>query len=182
MMQHTVYFDFHSFSGWNLDFLFDFLPSDILSLLELAIVDPLDEDLPLWKLSSNGKFSAQSLKAVLHISSNYDSPEWGILWNSRAPPKLNYFLWQARHGRLKTKELLARSILSSSVCSLCGSTQESHLHVLRDCDHAFNIWSHLLPRNMAFVSQFKQFHLISDWIDWNLDSTTYIHSSSDRVP
>lgn len=56
-----------------MDELGSYLPQDILQRLTLTVIDPHAEDLPIWRLSMNGKFSSKSLLRLLHLSSNLDN-------------------------------------------------------------------------------------------------------------
>ncbi|KAK8568178.1 hypothetical protein V6N12_006738 [Hibiscus sabdariffa] len=89
-----------------------------------------------------------------------------MIWSLRVPQRLRIFLWLTLKGRLMTNaERFRRSLCSHTICPCCQSTDESVLHVLRDCSHALEVWNRLIPPggNASFYSGG-----IIDWLHSNV--------------
>lgn len=58
----------------------------------------------------------------------------GEIWKLHWPTHLNILLWELRHDRLKTAELLFRqSGTDSPICNMCQGAWETSIHAVRDC-------------------------------------------------
>ncbi|MCH99988.1 ribonuclease H protein, partial [Trifolium medium] len=96
------------------------------------------------------------------------APIWKTIWKLSVPERVRCFAWQIAHGRLPTNKMISRWANSAPYCFHCTDTEESILHVLRDCKLAAMVWTHLLPieaRHLFFVGAFK------DWVSFNLITT-----------
>lgn len=109
------------------------LLEDRYQLLEVAehITFLDDEDQIIWSYSSDGKYSVQSLYAVVNhrrVISTYVH----TVWKLHIPPRVQVFLWLLSNNRL-TRDNLAktREVLDSS-CLFCAE-KESVDHLLFQC-------------------------------------------------
>lgn len=67
-----------------------------------------------------------------------------LFFNNYARPRANFCLWMCCHGRLQTKDRLARfGIPNDELCIFCG-LQESITHLFFDCYYSKNIWCEVL--------------------------------------
>lgn len=59
-------------------------------------------------------------------------------------PRVQSFSWLVLHDHLLTNGALFRKgLLDTGVCKLCGMTEESLIHALRDYEFAMNVWRQL---------------------------------------
>ncbi|XP_074277263.1 uncharacterized protein LOC141600904 [Silene latifolia] len=109
----------------------------------------------------NGDYSTHGVYIWLireHVTVNWMS----LVWNRLCLPKVNFICWLYVLNRFMTKERLVRyGVISSYLCDLCGTAQETHSHLFFNCSY----------------SQ-RCFLLLKQWlaIDWNGDLTMWILS------
>jgi hypothetical protein len=98
-----------------------------------------EEDHILWTLTSTGKYSVQSLYAVVNhrgVVPQFVSSVWKIV----IPPRVQFFLWLLSKNRLLTRDNLAkRREVSDPSCLFCNES-ESIMHLFFECCVAKNIW------------------------------------------
>ncbi|OMP00911.1 reverse transcriptase [Corchorus capsularis] len=153
----------HTEGGWDSDKLFQELPLDLaLKILGYPIPRLLEvKDRRIWKYTANGVFNTQSAY-LASIDEEVDDAHSGWKWFWRLPALARWlhFLWLVRRGRLLTNSLRASWGLGDALCRLCGVTEKSIMHTLRDCTHAYKVWVALgkMPDNESFF----------EWVDANL--------------
>lgn len=70
-----------------------------------------------------------------------EDTKWRVVWDNKLPPRINYFFWLVRKGRLLTNdERVRRRMTIDASCARCGAVQETIMHVLRDCSAAKDVW------------------------------------------
>ncbi|KAK9037917.1 hypothetical protein V6N11_022816 [Hibiscus sabdariffa] len=125
----------------------------------------------------SGAFSVKSAYIQL-AQDDWDikDAKWKMLWGLHVPERIKYFLWLSLHGRILTNEnRCIRHLCEDPVCSICASSDESILHVLRDCQSTATLWSSIISRQQ--LREF--FHLeIADWILYNLNSRCLLEGSN----
>ncbi|XP_074288930.1 uncharacterized protein LOC141614073 [Silene latifolia] len=85
-----------------------------------------------------------------------------LVWNRLCLPKVNFICWLYVLNRFMTKERLVRyGVISSDLCDLCGTAQETHYHLFFDCSYS--------QRCLLLLKQWLA-------IDWNGDLTIWILS------
>jgi hypothetical protein len=87
-----------------------------------------EEDQIIWAYSSSGKYSVQSLYAVVNFRGI--SPVFvSSIWKLHIPPRVQFFLWLLSKNKLLTRDNLAkRRSVNDNTCLLC-SEKESINHV-----------------------------------------------------
>ncbi|CAN1257225.1 Putative ribonuclease H protein At1g65750, partial [Linum perenne] len=66
------------------------------------------------------------------------------IWNWGGPSRIQFFLWLVSHEKLLTNlERKRRHMSQDSSCPRCGHSEESILHILRDCPFAVQVWDSL---------------------------------------
>ena len=102
---------------------------DLLSIAENLKLQE-DNDQIIWSFSSNGKYSVQSLYAVLNhrgVVLLYVS----AVWKLKIPPRVQIFLWLVSKNKILTRDNLAkRREVSDKTCLFCNEP-ESESFVLR---------------------------------------------------
>ncbi|KAJ8452595.1 hypothetical protein Cgig2_004931 [Carnegiea gigantea] len=117
-----------------------------LSSNELQLGDE-NEDQMVWSGSSHGNFSLKSAIAIIRKEAENERDSfWDFVWQRNLPQRINFFLWLAAHERLMTNaNRFARGLALSAACTICDSTEETTLHLLRDCSLARSVWRSLVP-------------------------------------
>ncbi|MCI57949.1 putative non-LTR retroelement reverse transcriptase, partial [Trifolium medium] len=54
--------------------------------------------------------------------------------------RVRVFVWLLKHNRLMTNARKHKMGLGSAACWWCNDTDETALHVLRDCPYAMALW------------------------------------------
>ncbi|KAK1661991.1 hypothetical protein QYE76_050150 [Lolium multiflorum] len=124
----------------------DRLGLDML-LLELASqrlanfhLDPEREDLPLWRWSPDGCYSAKSAYGAF-FAGQVRAPISDEIWLSRAPYSCKFFAWLAAKNRCWTADRLQRRGLPRPpACPLCDQEPESLQHLLLGCVVSREVW------------------------------------------
>ena len=79
---------------------------DLVSIVEDVQLNGEDDQI-IWSFSSNGKFSVQSLYAV--ISHHGVKPVFvHAVWKLKIPPRVQIFLWLLSKNKLLTRDNLAK--------------------------------------------------------------------------
>ena len=77
-----------------------------------------------------------------HSRVQEDKPMWNRLWQLPIPPKVRNFVWRASSDILPTRANLARRrVPIDPKCAVCGSSDETVLHILWQCPLARNVWA-----------------------------------------
>ncbi|CAN1785793.1 Putative ribonuclease H protein At1g65750 [Linum perenne] len=99
----------------------------------------------VWCNEPNGRFSIQLAYDLVSRPTN-PRPEasWDLVWKWKGPCRIQFFLWLVAHEKLLTNLEWKRHHLSiDSCCPRCGNSEESVLHVIRDCPFASMAWDRL---------------------------------------
>ena len=87
-----------------------------------------EEDLMIWTYNSSGKYSVQSLYAVVNFRGI--TPVFvSSIWKLHIPPRVQFFLWLLSKNKLLTRDNLAkRKSISDATCLLCAENESiTHL-------------------------------------------------------
>ena len=77
-----------------------------------------------------------------HSKVHEDKRVWNRLWKLSIPPKVQNFVWRASSDILPICANLARRRLPiDPKCVVCGSSDETTLHILWQCPLARNVWA-----------------------------------------
>jgi hypothetical protein len=120
---------------------------DYLHLWDIVlatVLQPEREDKHIWRLSSNGQYSAKSAYEGFFLGATPFAP-WELIWKTWAPPKCRFFMWLVAHNKCWTADRLARRGLPRpGCCPLCDQEEETINHLLVACVFAREFWFHLL--------------------------------------
>lgn len=107
-------------NDWDWGVLRQYLPDAILSKLSgiLALGHSETQDKLLWKHSSKGEFSINSVYSQLLQGAGFAVDKgWKAFWRFKGPTRASFTLWLVRHNRLKTDGLLfTRNVHKDGVC------------------------------------------------------------------
>ncbi|CAN1147565.1 Putative ribonuclease H protein At1g65750 [Linum perenne] len=103
------------------------------------------EDCLVWGREANGRFSIKSAYSLVRNEpANSDSGSWRQVWKWRGPNRIRFFLWLAIQDRIMTNANRVRRRLSADAsCSFCHNSEETTIHILRDCTFAKVSWDKL---------------------------------------
>jgi hypothetical protein len=88
-------------------------------------LQPDSEDKHIWRLSTNGQYSAKSAYEGYFLGSTLFGP-WDKIWKTWAPPKCRFFMWLVAHKRCWTADRLnRRSLPHPAHCILCDQETET---------------------------------------------------------
>ena len=132
-------------SGWKWELISPYLHPDILKRIQAYELknDPDAGDLVFWKDGDKGRFSIRSAVSIMrHESDVLDDDCWAAIWRAPLQQRIRAFLWVACHDRvLGNLNRFKRKMTSNPSCFICGTHEESTLHILRDCPHARMVWN-----------------------------------------
>jgi hypothetical protein len=109
-------------------------------------LQPDSEDKHIWRLSTNGQYSAKSAYEGYFLGSTLFGP-WDKIWKTWAPPKCRFFMWLVAHKRCWTADRLARrSLPHPAHCIMCDQETETIDHLLIHCVFAREYWYRFLSQ------------------------------------
>ena len=143
--------------------------SDLLSFVDSARLCKVSTDSQLWDGNSSGLFSVKSAYECLYNRTR-GSPNrvFKLLWQVKAFPNVLTTAWRALLDRLPTKTCLLRRgvVVTSLLCVMCCSENESAQHLFVECIVAQRIWDRCLrwvgilsAQHRDIQSHFEQFTL-----------------------
>lgn len=104
-------------------------------------------------LTKDGKFTARKQQVTLIPTSK---PNYCWIWTLISHPHEIIFTWQAVRQSLPINlKLFKRKCSQTPMCPLCKTSQETHIHILRDCPHTKQIWQLLQPPQHFFDKNLK---------------------------
>lgn len=116
----------------------------MLLLLNRVCLAPGCDDQAIWTPNKSGAFSVQSFCHELATAASplQHSALKGV-WRGLVPHCIEIFTWIALLEKLNTMDKLCRIGIipqSESICSLCGTQQETCNHLFLHCDVARSLW------------------------------------------
>lgn len=158
-----------STGNWNVQKLREWLPTPLTDRIIRAHppCEGRGEDVFIWKPSSDGCFNIKSAYISLSAGNQHQGDDkWKKLWKWNGPEKIKTFLWLLAHDRIHTMSLRAkRNMADSDRCPFTCDTEETAMHVIRDCKDIKELWKSVVAPNLwplFFNLQGVQ------WIKWNL--------------
>jgi hypothetical protein len=98
-----------------------------------------EEDSIIWQFNSSGKYSVQSLYAVLN-DRGLRQVYTPVMWKIHVPSRIHVFLWLMANNKTLTRDNLAiRREVNDKTCLFC-SENESVKHLFYECCVARNLW------------------------------------------
>ncbi|CAH9072780.1 unnamed protein product [Cuscuta epithymum] len=129
---------------WDIDILHDlFNDRDSKLIQSIPVSRRMVPDRLIWRWESGGRFLVRSCyRRITGECQATGWKGWTGMWNWQLPPKIKSFFWQACNNFLPTTDNLSRQKVECSVkCGLCGSSEESLLHLFVQCSVARACWS-----------------------------------------
>jgi hypothetical protein len=126
---------FREAQDWEIELIAKFM-----DLLYSVNIRPAEADAICWCPSSHKIFEVKSFYKLLQPAAVQPFP-WKKVWRSRAPSKVNFFIWTAALGKiLTTDNLRKRRLFVLDWCGMCKRDGESVDHLLLHCSIAHEIW------------------------------------------
>lgn len=140
--------DFLTASGeWNVAKWLLFLPHPIVDrITNSSPPSQSGADVFTWRHSQDGTFSVKSAYNWIMSQKNPLQPVWWqSIWRWNIPKKAIYFLWQVFQERVPVISFIAKFIHNiSPECPFECDSEETLLHMLRDCEKARHVWCLLI--------------------------------------
>ncbi|EEE53511.1 hypothetical protein OsJ_36687 [Oryza sativa Japonica Group] len=132
--------------------------------LQLVSLQSGEADSVLWRFSANGVFSASSAYEFL-FSTSIKCPHGELIWKTKAPARVRFFLWLAVKGRCLTADNLSkRGWPHDPTCLLCQSAPEDCNHLLVKCPFTNRVWQQLKAWvNVTFPLPAQLGMELADW-------------------
>ncbi|KAL9813246.1 putative ribonuclease H domain, reverse transcriptase zinc-binding domain-containing protein [Arabidopsis thaliana] len=129
-----------------------FLPEDIIRIKKIKPVVSQD-DFYVWKFNRSGDFSVKSaywlnsqdivsdvMQDAMALPSTNDLK--CQVWDLQTDAKIKIFLWKVLCGAMPVAQALNKRGMSvDSTCQICGSEEESLMHILFACPFARQVWA-----------------------------------------
>jgi hypothetical protein len=97
-----------------------------------------EDDTLIWKFTSNGVCTSQSLYKIINFRGVIPVHVLNV-WSIKIPPRVQFFLWLLANNRVLTRDNLAkRQEVTNKRCFLCDE-KESSQHLFFDCVVAKNM-------------------------------------------
>jgi hypothetical protein len=107
-----------------------------------SIVLNNEKDQILWTYSSTGKYSVQSLYAIINHRGVVPVFIQSV-WKLNIPPRVQFFLWLMSNNRVLTRDNLAKKReVNDPTCLFCDE-KESIIHLFFHCCVAKNVWEYI---------------------------------------
>ncbi|MBA0686233.1 hypothetical protein Goari_013845 [Gossypium aridum] len=170
ILAHLKVADFVDPDGcWKWSKLRHYFSSEILDYIVVCHPpnDTLGNDTCLWRPNVNGRFSIKAAyKSIVQFDVSHVNTRWKEIWNNALPPRIKHFLWLVMHRRLLTNcKRVRRRLTNEAGCLICGGSQETVLHALRDCWFATEAWMKIILADCVFI--FFELDL-AEWVSANL--------------
>nr|GMD84105.1 uncharacterized protein LOC109150807 [Ipomoea batatas] len=127
-------------TGWNTHRLAHLLPQGIINTLNGVMLsnEPNHKDTILWNQTPTGSFSVNTAYNLsINQQFQQDNINWNLIWKTRLPNRIKFFMWLITHGRIMCNaERKRRHLTASDYCHLCRDVTEDIDHVLRKCPAA----------------------------------------------
>lgn len=161
--------------SWDLDGVREFLPQSVIHRI-VSLPGPCagrGEDRAAWKCTADGSFTnASAYETLLDPSLKDDDMPYKWIWSWKGPERVRIHLWKLAHKALITNVWREkRHLVDSNYCPVCGTEEESVMHVVRDCARMVQVWLIIsdghLPHNTFFTENLEQ------WLLSNLKSVAH---------
>jgi hypothetical protein len=98
-----------------------------------------DDDALVWKFTSDGIYTSQSLYKVINFR-GITPVHIPKIWDLHVPPRVQFFLWLLGKNKVLTRDNLAkRQKVEDSTCLFCKENESSQ-HLFFDCVVAKKMW------------------------------------------
>ncbi|XP_038717940.1 uncharacterized protein LOC120011012 [Tripterygium wilfordii] len=152
-----------------------FSPNDVAAITQIPLYGLNREDSLVWSQNTQGRFTIKSAYwlakgAPVLRQEQHNHIQWARLWKLEMPNKIKFFAWRLSYDSLATKvNLTHKGISLDTSCYLCGSCDESSLHLFRDCAALVDMWNRC---DFVSIALSLPVFSISSWISNMLEILT----------
>ncbi|VFQ62913.1 unnamed protein product, partial [Cuscuta campestris] len=153
------------------DFMIDHdaLPPDLLRQLRLEPPSLVSDhvDIPVWTLSTDGKFTLASAKELLRPRrvDDVEDTVFKRCWQRHLPWKMSFLVWRVLERRLPTDDVLTRFGLAlPSRCLCCSSPgRETITHIFYQGSMAQRVWTYFTESARIMGAHHSLRSVVSIW-------------------
>lgn len=152
--------------GWNSNLIYALCNSETTEvILSISWQRNNEEDKLLWMGKNAGNFTVKECYELAHQHRFFNSTNfvWKKLWRIHLHERLKILLWRILSNVMPIKLLISTHLRGGDrCCVLCGSKEESTMHLFRDCQAVralafgsawgckFDVWKNLsIPELVA---------------------------------
>ncbi|KAL2896029.1 hypothetical protein RDABS01_037813, partial [Bienertia sinuspersici] len=130
--------------GWKWEKFADLLPSKVLKQINSheLIEGQNVGDLLYWRGGKHGNFSIKfALQLIRREDTTPPNKQRDTIWKAPVQQRIRAFLWILMHERLLcNSNRLKRQLTDDPRCPRCRDSEETLLHLFRDCPQARATW------------------------------------------
>ena len=145
------------------------LESDLRLYIANACVVKDVNDVQVWRCEESGCYTVRSAYECLADSERGPQVEvFKLLWKVKMFPNVLTTAWRVLRGRIPTRVALSRRDvqLTTELCVLCGTVDESYQHLFIECEQAWKVWTMCFKwigvdfvQHNDIVAHLESFHL-----------------------
>ena len=148
--------------AWNKDMVDEmFIADEAIKVMAIPLSKYYMPDKLIWSDSVIGVFTVKSAyfkarEALGKIQNSYASrsPIWKIVWSARVSPKVRLFMWRLINNIIPSNgNLKGRGLQVEDVCSVCGESGESFVHLFFGCRVSMSVWNISYSKMDGIVSR-----------------------------
>jgi mannosylglycoprotein endo-beta-mannosidase len=125
-----------------------------------------DPDTLRWRFTADGRYSTRSAYNIQFTGTVADG-NWKLIWKAKVENKCRFFTWLLIQARLPTADRLlrhCRQASASTLCTLCRTRHESHLHMAAKCSYVKTVWQTIAPSFQIQIPPFNPRSLRKWWL------------------
>ncbi|WVZ92388.1 hypothetical protein U9M48_038459 [Paspalum notatum var. saurae] len=94
--------------------------------------------------NNEDKLHTTMIYQLLQMRQERGTPMPTMVWESRAPPRVQFFGWLVSQERIQCRRnLLRKKIVEDETCCVCGRLAEDTSHILLHCEFAAAFWARI---------------------------------------
>lgn len=154
--------------------------------MNIPLSSRVQGDFLAWHYDKRGVFSVRSAYRMItgiksqredwlenrpsHSNRAGEKKGWSNLWKAKVPSKVCVFVWRLAHTSLPTGTTrYDRNMITSPVCTICNSAEDTWRHSLFECHMARCVWA-LGDEEVLEHVIFNQTEDARLWLFWLFDT------------
>ncbi|GKC61478.1 reverse transcriptase zinc-binding domain-containing protein [Tanacetum coccineum] len=116
----------------------------VLYNIQVPVLNDAKEDKMVWN-TNDGKRVSFSIRSIWKDMNEGHKIKWNsMVWFTQCIPKHSFVLWMAVQERLLTQDKIMKWKPNDTlVCALCEHCNDSHEHLLFQCQYSAKVWRKL---------------------------------------
>jgi hypothetical protein len=135
---------------WNLGVIQQvFSPGVSQSILTTPLIDPVVDDILVWKAEKTSFYSVKSayklcVEVLTDSSHLRREGYWQGIWRLKVPPKIRNLVWRICRNIIPTgRRLQDKGVQCPLTCVVCNEPEEDLDHICFNCPFSVQVWQHL---------------------------------------